>query len=285
MAKGLNGSHAEPPPIIVEDTPALNAKDYPAVTFWYKKQRRNSTEPFSFLQRSDGSNVDNDVLTSVRADAKLIWTAMSEDYGPMGLPWTSVLAKRRLDFWLRLERVHPFLRLCANHYKADAITTSDYTHWYNAHIHKRQRPVTPVTTRKVRRTSSLSRRSRRRIEDDEDEDDDIVENDVDVGEENVDNEENDEGNSEESEHDVVLLDSDDVVETCRDDSNKGKKKKKDDSPSPSRNDATVRIYPTLIVICTNGFGTKRKPLTRLMLRERNGCLYKVPLSPWICIRS
>ena len=186
---------------MLEDTPPLDADDYPLVKFWYKRSyckentkrrklsRKNGTGrgisrasqdenvSFWFLYNADGTTVNSDVVSSLRADAKLVWTGMCEDYGPMGLPWTEVPIKHLMEFWLRLERSYPFLRLCANHYKADAVATSDYTNWYNNHVRKRRRVAKPARARKSRPYNSPSRRgSRRRIED-EDESDDAVESD------------------------------------------------------------------------------------------------------------
>jgi hypothetical protein len=151
LASGVNRLSPDVSVVAIEDTLPLNVENYPTIKFWYKRQRHKETtrrrklaQPnsrrdsqdkniyFWFLQNVDGMVVDSDVVTSLRAEAKVIWTGMCDEYGPMGLPWSSVPAKRRLEFWLKLERVYPFLCLCANHYKADAVATRDYTHWYKA---------------------------------------------------------------------------------------------------------------------------------------------------------
>jgi hypothetical protein len=134
--------------------------------------------------------MDSDIVTSLWAEAKVIWTGMCDEYGPMGLPWSSVLAKHHLEFWLKLEHVYLLLRLCTNHYKADAMATRDYTHWYKAwfsptralhsSLQKRRHATKPVHVRKSRCSSSLLRcMSWPRIEDDN-EDDDAVEAEVEV---------------------------------------------------------------------------------------------------------
>jgi hypothetical protein len=38
---------------------------------------------------------------------------------------------RQLEFYIRIEAKHPFLRLCENHYKSESISFSDYSHWYD----------------------------------------------------------------------------------------------------------------------------------------------------------
>ena len=129
---------------VYEDPPPLNANDYPEVKYWYKNYSKENTKrrkpssvgrgnnraspdanvSFWFLYNADGTPVNNGTVSSLRADAKLIWASMCEDHGPMGLPWSDVLVKHRFEFWLRLDYLHPLLRLCANHYKANAIATS-----------------------------------------------------------------------------------------------------------------------------------------------------------------
>ena len=179
---------------VFEDTPPLNANDFPEVKYWYKKhyskentKRRKSASvdrannraaldesiSFWFLYNADGTPVNIDIVTSLRADAKLIWASMCEDYGPMGLPWSDVLVKHRFEFWLRLEYLYPFLRLCANHYKADAVATCDYTHWYNNHIRKRRRETKPARAQKSPRGNGSSRWSTRLCIEDEDDDDEV----------------------------------------------------------------------------------------------------------------
>lgn len=132
LASGVNRLSPDVSVVAIEDTLPLNVENYPTIKFWYKRQRHKETtrrrklaQPnsrrdsqdkniyFWFLQNVDGMVVDSDVVTSLRAEAKVIWTGMCDEYGPMGLPWSSVPAKRRLEFWLKLERV-------------------DYTHWYKA---------------------------------------------------------------------------------------------------------------------------------------------------------
>lgn len=138
----------------IEEPPPLNADDYPAVKFWYPKQRTEEKERrqkydaeheiqrrrgrsssnenvrFWFIENEDGTTVQGVTLSKIRADAKMVWEDMCKKYGRMGLPWTNVPHQRRLEFWIKLERLFPLLRLCALHYKANAVATSDYTHWY-----------------------------------------------------------------------------------------------------------------------------------------------------------
>jgi hypothetical protein len=153
-------------------------ENYPTINFWYKKQRgkeitrrrltqqtsnsgssrctsQDENSTFWFLQNVDGTVVDRDIVTSMHKTARLVWTCMSDEHRPMGLPWKSVHTKHCLEFWLRLEHMYPFLHLCANHYKADAVATEDYTHWYNAHGRKWRCTTKLVSAWKSRRSGSL----------------------------------------------------------------------------------------------------------------------------------
>jgi hypothetical protein len=209
---GANRSSSNVSTVVIEETLPLNVKDFPAIKFWYKNQRhkengrrqnarqnnigrssRHASQDenlaFWFLQNVDGTIVDSDIVTSLQAEAKLIWSGMCNEYGPIGLPWSSVPAKRCLEFWLKLECVYPFLRLYANHYKADAVATRDYTPWYNALFRKRRRATKPVHVQKSRQSGSdLCQVTQLRIED-EDEDDNAVEEEVNVREESDNDEE------------------------------------------------------------------------------------------------
>jgi hypothetical protein len=148
----------------IEEPDPLNVDDYPGVKFWYKDQRnaeeerrkkydeehnihrpkgRSSKENvrFWFLENEDGTTVAGPIVSRLRTEAKAIWDKMSKKYSSMSLPWSSISPERQLEFWIKLEREFPLLRLCAHHYKANAVATSDYTHWY-----KRRFPDTSSTS-------------------------------------------------------------------------------------------------------------------------------------------
>jgi hypothetical protein len=116
---------------------------------------------FWFLQKEDGTLVHSSTVTSIQVAAKLIWSGMCYEYRPMGLLWSSVPVKRRLEFWLKLKNEYPLLRLCTNHYKADSVAIEDYTHWHKSYYPncdgalnsksascKRRRAALPVHARK-----------------------------------------------------------------------------------------------------------------------------------------
>jgi hypothetical protein len=99
--------------------------------------RSSDPEPknmsFWFLQNVDETMVDGKTATELWAKAKEIWAEMCKDHGPMGLPWKKIPAKQRVEFCIKLESKFPVLCLCTDHYKANTVTTSDYSHWYKSH--------------------------------------------------------------------------------------------------------------------------------------------------------
>jgi hypothetical protein len=88
-----------------------------------------------FLQNTDGTLIASPAITSLCGEAKYIWSNMSKSHGPLGLPWTTVSQELHLEFCVQLERMYPCLHLCADHYKVNVVTTSDYTHWYKDCYH------------------------------------------------------------------------------------------------------------------------------------------------------
>lgn len=118
---------------------------------------------FWFIEDESGTMVDGHVLSDIRSEAKVIWSDMCDvNKGPIGAPWTTVPPKYHQEYWRRIESAFPILRLCENHYKADAIAHADYSHWYGARYpdsdsktdkKKCSRTPSPALTRKARRHS------------------------------------------------------------------------------------------------------------------------------------
>ena len=276
FASGIKTSH-DPPKEDLEELEPLIANNYPAVKFWYKDQRfqederrkkhdeehnvrrpkgRSSEENvrFWFLENADGTTVARPIVSRLRAEAKAIWERMSKKYGSMNLPWTSVSTDRQLEFWIKLEREYPFLRLCAHHYKANAIATSDYTHWYKRRFpdtpstsnhgtgltsssgspRKRQRPSKPIRSRKLARCGTAPHRAIQLSSDDEDEE-----------ETDNDDDEDDEDEEDEEEEEKVTV-KEEVVEVESSSDTKGANK--DDSASVSDALEDIRQVSHLYVI-------------------------------------
>jgi hypothetical protein len=116
--------------------------------------------------------VDGKTATELQAKAKEIWAEMCKDHGPMGLPWTKIPAKQRVEFCIKLESKFPVLHLCADHYKANTVATSDYSHWYKScypeteaaaktDTGKCQRSAKPVRGQKRQHCGSSSQHTRK----------------------------------------------------------------------------------------------------------------------------
>jgi hypothetical protein len=109
-------------------------------------------------------------LKSIRKESKKIWRKMCDKHGPIGAPWTTISPNRQQEFFLKIEHKYPLLRLCENHYKAECVSFSDYSHWYDkwfpddddkpepARLRKRSRTASPVKPRKGRRLAKKARR-------------------------------------------------------------------------------------------------------------------------------
>ena len=145
-----------------EEPEPLRREDYPQITYWYKhecqeerKRRKSQKESkqqpsnalrgpgravagenisFWFLQNVDRTEIDGHTLTELRAVCRDTWATMAKKRGDLGLPWGCVSLMHKLEFCLRVEAKFPLLRFCSNHYKANTIATSDYTHWYKLYV-------------------------------------------------------------------------------------------------------------------------------------------------------
>ncbi|KAF8258260.1 hypothetical protein EI94DRAFT_1708155 [Lactarius quietus] len=71
---------------------------------------------FWFLQYYNGRELTVDEVRPIHAEAKNCWKILCKKYGPLGLPWQSVLHLCHLESYITLE--------------AQAFATEDYTHWY-----------------------------------------------------------------------------------------------------------------------------------------------------------
>ena len=140
---------------VIEDTTPENPQDYPNITYWRKrayldeknrrqefsrsgqasgrkrKRKNNKNVAFWHFQQADGTVLGPDDVKEIRCESKKIWRGMCERFGPIGAPWTTISPTRQLEFYVKIEAKFPILRLGENHYKADTIAFSDYSHWYD----------------------------------------------------------------------------------------------------------------------------------------------------------
>jgi hypothetical protein len=217
---------------------SLDADDYPAIRYWYRDQYRDEkrrwdesdtegsvpgvqalqtkNESFWFLQNADGTTIDNAAVNALRAEAKLIWTKMCDDYGPIGHPWSSVARKRRQEYFAKLEGMFFLLRLCADHYKANVVATSDYKRWYkerypNASSKRKRGRSNKMTSRKTQRRRTSSRRVIQTLSAHDSDDMDVVEEtSAQQDDEHNDDDEDDEMEDDDEEEDEVEVNDDET---------------------------------------------------------------------------
>ena len=170
------------------NTVVVNREEHPLVTLWdtsdYGEACRTRGEfqddspaergpgrsakgenvMFWFLQYTDGTTVSGSDVTSMRRSSKEIWTTMLEKYKTLAPNWTALTPAQQKEFYIAIEALYPFLRLCKDHYKAQKIGVFDYTQWYK-HRHKenRKHKTEPIqedakqdTRKRLRRTPSTS---------------------------------------------------------------------------------------------------------------------------------
>ena len=235
-----------------EEPEPLRREDYPQITYWYKherqeerKRRKSQKESeqqpsnalrgpgraaagenvsFWFLQNVDGTEIDGHTLTELRAVCRDTWATIAKKRGDLGLPWRCVCPMHKLEFFLRVEAKFPLLRFCSNHYKANAIATSDYTHWYKLYVKhgkgkaksedeekakpstgKRSRSTLATHTRRVQRRDSRSRRVRQ-MEDEETQDEEEDKSDR-KSDDNEDDQSDDDEDDDEDDDAVVTVES------------------------------------------------------------------------------
>jgi hypothetical protein len=86
---------------------------------------------FWHFQHADSTVLDPDEVKEIRSNLKKIWQGMCDRFGPIGVLWTTISPTWQLKFYVKIEAKYPLLWLCENHYKADTIAFSDYSHWYD----------------------------------------------------------------------------------------------------------------------------------------------------------
>ena len=105
-----------------------------------KEPRRRGCKPkaksedenvnFWHVQHEDGTELSGEEVAKIRAKTKKIWRTLCDKHGPMGSPWTLISPTCQLKYYLKIEAKYPILRLCENHYKAESIAFTDYSHWF-----------------------------------------------------------------------------------------------------------------------------------------------------------
>lgn len=127
----------------------LDRSKYPHAKFWtmtewksvYKKDDKSSVkytdsvvfpEQFAdldFLTYEDGTRITSNELKAVRSTQRRLWLSFPE----IPPSWSQVKHDLLQDYFKKLYREHPFLRLCEHNWKAQTLATKDYPGWHRAH--------------------------------------------------------------------------------------------------------------------------------------------------------
>jgi hypothetical protein len=132
----------------------LSRADYPQVKFWTKEEWDNHKSRIKdasglngkgpersskglnttalYIENEDGTPVPGATVGQMRGVARTVWIDLF-DRGKAPLSWGKASLEARNLYHSELERRWGLLRLCENHWKADALATANYSQWYLAH--------------------------------------------------------------------------------------------------------------------------------------------------------
>ncbi|KAF9785315.1 hypothetical protein BJ322DRAFT_1020861 [Thelephora terrestris] len=127
--------------------PQLDRADYLAVTMWENQEylghrkggrRGGEDEPekrpkgsilSSYMEDENGNEVPDSTKSAVRKKARALFQLLLHtNIAPA--TWGAAPLNAQTELIFRLEKEFPFLRLCANHWKADMVATNSYSQWY-----------------------------------------------------------------------------------------------------------------------------------------------------------
>jgi hypothetical protein len=94
-----------------------------------KSQADSKDVVFWHFQHADGTVITHEEQLKIQAESKKIWATQCEK-GTIRSLWTTISPMQQLEFYLKMEAKFPLLRLCKDHYKAETIAFSDYSHWH-----------------------------------------------------------------------------------------------------------------------------------------------------------
>lgn len=141
----------------------LVATDFPQVKYWnkqawklYESECKNSTDlqtasgkrgatrsaqginvMMLYIENSDGTLVSGVVAAQIREHARSIWRGFHSALKSVPERWGDASMDMRAEFFFDMESQFYPLRLCDNHWKAQAIATAIYPNWYKTFIKKR----------------------------------------------------------------------------------------------------------------------------------------------------
>jgi hypothetical protein len=141
--------------------PPLSQADYPLVKFWERKvwksvavTRKDTSEVESkgssrggtrsskgenvmmlYIEDTNGLPIDGSLASGMRDFARCIWRSLYER-GIAPETWGKATKEVREEFCREMESEFFVLRLCDNHWKANALATTVYSQWYRTYDKK-----------------------------------------------------------------------------------------------------------------------------------------------------
>ena len=127
--------------------PQLNRVNFPSVKMWedheyngHRKGGRRGGEDdpqdkpkgsilSSYMEDEDGEEIPKGTRDRVRKTARgLFAQLLRRNEAP--ITWGAAPLNVQTELVFKLEKEYPFLRLCANHWKAEKVATNSYSQWY-----------------------------------------------------------------------------------------------------------------------------------------------------------
>lgn len=104
----------------------------------HKSKGKNVT--FWHFQHPDSTVLNYNEVKSIRKDLQ---EDLEETLQQAWATWRTLddnLPDRQLEFYFKIEAKYPLLRLCENHYKAELIPFSDYSHLFDKQFPSGDKP-------------------------------------------------------------------------------------------------------------------------------------------------
>ena len=129
------GQHRNKPLPEKQTLEVFAREEFPCVTYWYKEQWKGDDGDVTYLQKANGDAVTKLQARSMKDYAVEIWQIILE-HSTLLLPikWGQATHQTKEFYWYSLESRFVELRLCENHWKAQAIATRYYPNFVKKYM-------------------------------------------------------------------------------------------------------------------------------------------------------
>lgn len=161
VSVNMGSCAALPNQVSREKLPSLSQHDYPLVRYWERKvwksfasTRKDTSEVQTksgsrggtrsskgenvmmlYIEDADGKSIDGNIAGGMRDFARSIWRSLYER-GIAPETWGQATKEVREEYCREMESEYHVLRLCDNHWKANALATAIYSQWYRTYDKK-----------------------------------------------------------------------------------------------------------------------------------------------------